>query len=33
VALLDGGVWVLTARDGGAAKLGALGFPVVALGD
>jgi methionyl aminopeptidase len=33
VALLDGGVWVLTARDGGAAKLGELGVPVVALGD
>jgi methionyl aminopeptidase len=33
VALLDGGVWVLTARDGGAEKLGELGVPVVALAD
>jgi methionyl aminopeptidase len=30
VALLDGGVWVLTARDGGAAKLGELNIPVTA---
>ena len=29
VALLDGGIWVLTARDGGAAELGARGVPVV----
>ncbi|MFI7588126.1 type I methionyl aminopeptidase [Spongisporangium articulatum] len=28
VALLDDGLWVLTARDGGAAELGALGAPV-----
>jgi methionyl aminopeptidase len=33
VALVDGGVWVLTARDGGAEKLGELDVPVVALAD
>lgn len=33
IALLDGGVWVLTARDGGEKALGELGVPVKALGD
>jgi methionyl aminopeptidase len=33
VALLDGGVWVLTARDGGEAALGALGVKVTPLAD
>ena len=32
VALLEGGVWVLTARDGGAAELGERGAPVAPLG-
>ena len=32
VAVLDGGILVLTAQDGGAAQLGALGVDVVALG-
>ena len=31
VALLEGGIWVLTARDGGVQELGALGVPVRAL--
>jgi methionyl aminopeptidase len=31
VAILDGGIWVLTARDGGAARLAALGVAVAAL--
>jgi methionyl aminopeptidase len=33
VALLDGGVWVLTARDGGEAALGAIGVKVTPLAD
>jgi len=33
VALLDGGVWVLTARDGGEAALGPLGAKVTPLAD
>ena len=32
VALVDGGIWVLTAPDGGAGRLGALGVRVVPLG-
>ena len=33
VAIMDGGLWVLTALDGGAAELGARGVRVVALGE
>ncbi len=33
VALLEGGLWVLTARDGGSAALGALGVAVAPLSD
>ncbi len=33
VALIDTGLWVLTARDGGAAALGELGVRVTPLGD
>jgi len=33
VALHDGGIWVLTARDGGEAGLGALGVKVAPLAD
>jgi methionyl aminopeptidase len=33
VALLERGVWVLTARDGGGEKLGELGVPVAPLAD
>ncbi len=33
VALHDGGIWVLTARDGGEEALGALGVKVAPLAD
>lgn len=33
VAIHDGGIWVLTAPDGGAARLGALGVTVAPLGE
>lgn len=33
VAVLDGGLWVLTAHDGGAAALGALGVTIAPLGE
>ena len=33
VALLDGGIWVLTAHDGGAERLAALGVQVTPLAD
>jgi methionyl aminopeptidase len=33
VALHDGGIWVLTARDGGAAALSAIGVTIAPLGD
>jgi methionyl aminopeptidase len=33
VALHDGGIWVLTARDGGAKALAEVGVTVAPLGD